>query len=197
MFTDRELAMDYDPYAPEVREDPFPLYARMQEQRPVHYLRGLDLYTLTRFDDIITVLQHPERFSNRQGPGWQRLPREAVEAGGVLGLADPPAHGRQRKLVNRAFTPRGMQGLETRVEEISRTLIADGCTLASSTQFQHVPAKVIVRKLRAACWIILRTHRCTSDEHKASCRKIPCEIDAIKPGLNDHAGFCQGRHFPP
>ena len=118
-----ETALDYDPYDPAVADDPFPAYAAMQQHCPGHYQPRLDLYTVTRFGDVLAILQHPDRFSNKYGPGWQRLPQVAVDLGGVLGLADPPAHSRQRKLVNRAFTPKAMQALEPRVEEISRQLI--------------------------------------------------------------------------
>ena len=40
-------------------------------------------------------------------------------------VTDPPEHARLRRLVSRAFTPRAIDGLRHRVQEIADTLLDD------------------------------------------------------------------------
>jgi cytochrome P450 len=51
-------------------------------------------------------------------------------------VADPPEHARLRRLVSRAFTPRAIDGLRQRIEEIANTLLDD---LADKNQCDLVP----------------------------------------------------------
>ncbi len=42
---------------PEVLADPYPLYARLREQDPVHWDPYLHAWVVTRYADVVTVLQ--------------------------------------------------------------------------------------------------------------------------------------------
>jgi len=66
-------------------------------------------------------------------------------------VADPPEHARLRRLVSRAFTPRAIDGLRLRIEEISRTLLDDlndhtQCDLVANYASQ-IPIEVIAEML--------------------------------------------------
>jgi cytochrome P450 len=72
---------------------------------------------LSRFGDVLDVLKHPELWSNRDGPGVQYLDP------GVLGSADEPDHGRQRRVLRAAFVPNAVKRLEPQLRAIASELI--------------------------------------------------------------------------
>jgi len=85
--------VDYDPFSVEVQRDPYPHYAALRERAPVHRLEGSGFYVVSRYDDVMFVLKHPELFSSRamqmmmmagMGGGMQSM-------GGTGGGLDPAA----------------------------------------------------------------------------------------------------------
>jgi len=125
-------AADYSPLRPEVRADPYPYYAAMRRESPVHQmLPGTPLYALSRYDDVVFALHHPELFSSTalqilaQGGGVSLGPNSGALVGhrllesAMMIAVDPPDHGRLRTLVNRGFTPRRIAALEPRLRELA------------------------------------------------------------------------------
>ena len=47
--------LEYDPYMPEVLDDPNALYARMRAEAPVYYVERFDAWALFAFEDIPTM----------------------------------------------------------------------------------------------------------------------------------------------
>ncbi len=86
---------------------------------------GMQVYLVTRHEDIKAVLSDHERFSNERPPGFavpsvpQPTEEEqaAARAGNLLGL-DPPEHSRLRRMLTPEFTIRRMKRLEPRIVEI-------------------------------------------------------------------------------
>jgi cytochrome P450 len=86
---------------------------------------GMDVFLVTRHDDIKDVLSDHERFSNGRPPGFvlpsaPTVPEEeqaSARAGNLLGL-DPPEHKRLRRMLTPEFTIRRMKRLEPRIVEI-------------------------------------------------------------------------------
>ena len=56
--------MEYNPLLPEVRQDPYPYYAYLREEQPVYQVPGMGAYAVSRYDDVLYVLNHPEIFSS-------------------------------------------------------------------------------------------------------------------------------------
>jgi cytochrome P450 len=116
----------YDPYAPEFIADPYPFYHRLRAEDPVHR-SATGAWVLTRYDDVVMVLRD-ERFGRK---GFEPLLAAlfGAEAGQPLVTSmlfrDPPDHTRLRSLVNRAFTPRVVEGLKPRIQEIVDGLLDD------------------------------------------------------------------------
>ena len=48
-------AMDLDPIPQVWRDDPFPFYAALREEHPVHYVASRDLWVLSRYGDVTAV----------------------------------------------------------------------------------------------------------------------------------------------
>ena len=103
-----------DVYDPAFLADPYPAYARLRDEDPVHRVPGG--WLLTRYDDVTRVLRDHDRFSsspmNMGAPGFKFL----------IG-SDPPDHTRLRRLVNKPFHPAAIAQLEPRIRSIATELI--------------------------------------------------------------------------
>ncbi|MDA0815679.1 MAG: cytochrome P450 [Chloroflexi bacterium] len=121
----------FNPFVPSFKKNPYLQYGRLRAAEPVYRSQALQAWILTGYEDCLAVLRDHERFSSdARNAGGQiaeaiRQQREASvlrEADTILGL-DPPRHTTLRALVSRAFTPRRVQELRPRIEEIARTLL--------------------------------------------------------------------------
>lgn len=121
----------FNPFLPEFRRDPYPFYRKLQTQHPVYFSPALRGWILSRYSDIVEVLQD-SRFSvdRRQSNLFRRLQpfaslrpdfTEAITR--ALLMVDPPDHTRLRRLVNKAFTPRVVENLRPRVQLIVDNLL--------------------------------------------------------------------------
>jgi cytochrome P450 len=130
--TEHPSAADFNLLSPEIRANPYPYYAAMRRESPIHPLvPGAPLYAITRYADVIHILHHPELFSSSAiqaaiqggaialGPNSGALAGHRLLASPWLIATDPPDHGRLRSLVNRGFTPRRIGALEPRIREIA------------------------------------------------------------------------------
>ena len=87
---------------------------------------GMEVYLLTRHEDVKAVLADHQRFSNGRPPGFvvpgappgvSEEEQASARAGNLLGL-DPPEHQRLRRMLTPEFTIRRMKRLEPRIAEI-------------------------------------------------------------------------------
>ncbi len=111
----------YDPYAYEIHEDPYPVYAELRHEAPVYHDAEQGFYALSRHADVLAAFKDHARFSNREGVSLDptsRSPQAAMTGMSFLGL-DPPEHSRMRALVSRGFTPRRVAELEPRIREMT------------------------------------------------------------------------------
>jgi len=117
--------------SPETRADPYPVYARMQQEDPVYFCGPLKCWLVTRYDDALACFRDPRLSADRAGGYAARLPPPVVEhLAPLLGnlsrwalLIDPPDHTRIRKLLNRAFTPRVVEGQRAAIAELCEDLL--------------------------------------------------------------------------
>jgi cytochrome P450 len=109
----------------EIRANPYPFYAQLRQQDPVHWDEDLGFWILTRYTDI-EALYTDERFSRAQGlmRGFARLAepeQQIVEPvyqsfSKTVFYADPPYHTHLRSLMNHAFTPRRVEQLRPYIQ---------------------------------------------------------------------------------
>ena len=126
------MSVDYDPRRPEVIADPFPTFARLRAEDPVHWSDVLGGWVLTRYRDVRQVLNDPRFSADRITPFRDHLAPEArgqiADLLKTLGMwsvfNDPPDHTRRRALLNRAFTPRAVAALRPMVERMVAHLVA-------------------------------------------------------------------------
>jgi cytochrome P450 len=113
---------------PEVLADPYPFYQRLREEDPVHWDPYLHAWVVTRYADVVTVLQRfvasrtpsPEKLSSLGLDHLVPIARVMVEQ---MLFLDPPAHGRIRRIAAAAFVPRRVELLRTHISEIADALV--------------------------------------------------------------------------
>ncbi|XNL82915.1 cytochrome P450 [Actinomadura madurae] len=117
--------------SPETRDDPYPFYARKRRQGPVQPMpgpMGTTAWLITGYDQARAALNDP-RFSKhpRFAPQWLRDLGVISEGEGPTGAnmlnTDPPDHTRLRRLVSKGFTPRRVEALRPRIQEITDGLL--------------------------------------------------------------------------
>ena len=162
--TSQPAPADFSLMSPEFRSDPYPYYAALRRESPIHRLvEGAPFYAVTRYADVVHILHHPEQFSSSalqaalQGGGVGIGPNSGALAGHrlltspMMIATDPPDHGRLRKLVNRGFTPRRIAALEPRIREIANqcldAAIKDGEIELVRGLTIPMPVKVIAEML--------------------------------------------------
>jgi len=112
----------WDPFTPELRDDPYPLWKRMRDEAPVWHNERHDFWALTRFHDIEAAHKDYETFVSSHGTTVETMSPEPTETGMII-WTDPPKHTRLRKLVSRAFTAKRVSALEDRVREVCAELL--------------------------------------------------------------------------
>jgi len=130
------MTRKYDLYSDAFRADTYATFAQMREQDPVLCQPGLDgespIWFVTRYDDAETVLRDDERFV--RDPRLALPPEQlaAFDVGLPSSMAfidsnmlnrDGDDHRRLRRLVSKAFTPKMIEQLRPRIQEIADGLI--------------------------------------------------------------------------
>ncbi len=105
-------------------DDPYPAYKWMRDNDPAHYSSIEDVWVLTRYEDVYGAFRDWKTWSSeRRGNLLNDIPERV---GKTLGTTDPPRHTFARRLINKAFTPRTIAGLEPRIVALAQNL----CTMA-------------------------------------------------------------------
>lgn len=130
------MKKNFDLNDPAVIEDPYPSYALLREEAPVYHSTHPDLWIISRYDDVRSVLRDARRFSSAvsaigsdpfnptmSGPAWTNRLLAGIPAVRVLLTSDPPDHTMLRRKVSRAFTPRRIAAWEPRIREVTTQLV--------------------------------------------------------------------------
>ncbi|WP_309888601.1 cytochrome P450 [Archangium sp.] len=115
------------------KANPFPYYARLREEAPVFRMLAPGnepAWLVTRYEDVNQVLKHARLSKDRFGsmtpeqaarmPWFVKFFKPLMQ--NMLGR-DPPDHSRLRSLVHKAFTPRLIERLRSRVQTLSDGLL--------------------------------------------------------------------------
>lgn len=120
MTTTAPTEVYYDPYDVELNADPYPMFRRLREEKPLYYNETHDFYALSRFADVNAALIDKETFSSARGAIIELIKANIEIPPGVLIFEDPPIHTMHRKLLSRMFTPRKISALEAKIREFCR-----------------------------------------------------------------------------
>jgi cytochrome P450 len=143
-MTQSPSGLPWDPSDPAWAADPYGVYARLRESSPIHR-SPLGFWVFTRHADCLSILRDRRVSSDtRRGDGPPAADRDPAAQSdtsrrralgdrptpdGALDelipfiFRDPPDHTRLRGLVQKAFTPKVIQGLRPRIEQICAELL--------------------------------------------------------------------------
>jgi cytochrome P450 len=134
------MAVCFEPYSNDWKDDPYARYRELREEAPVHWAPESEVWCVSRHEDVAYVLTHPELFESRRSFQRERMNSKIGTVKMLSGLArwlwgmrilpwsmfsqrmlimeDGQTHRTMRNLVNRGFTPRQIQGWEKRITEL-------------------------------------------------------------------------------
>lgn len=121
----------YDPSDPSIMADPFPVYAQLREQDPVHWSPSLKSWIITRYSDVRDLLLSDHVSVNRLVQFYDALPPKEAELlrdivhylNLWLAFRDPPDHTRLRRIMRHAFTASAIEEMRPRIKEIAQMLL--------------------------------------------------------------------------
>lgn len=137
-------SIDYRPEDPVILANPYPLFAQMRAEDPVHWSPRLKSWILTRYDDIKRVCLEPERMSSdRLRPFFASIPsEEAKKIGDIMRFLslwmvfkDAPEHTRLRRLTSKVFHNKSMQAMRPQVDTITAWLLDE---IGDKSEFDFV-----------------------------------------------------------
>src|SRR5437879_407611 len=118
---------------------PHEWFTWLRENQPVfHHPEpdGPGFWVLTAYDDVVAINRNAKTFNSDQRRGGvvglEEMPADAEggnpfadaeNAPSLMLTMDPPEHTRYRKLVNKGFTPRMINALETQIRETTARII--------------------------------------------------------------------------
>lgn len=115
--------VEYDPYDPDTRRDPYALYRRLRDEDPVHRAqRGF--WVLSRFEDVFEAALDGTTFSSAQGLTFEDDEIASLGLKPTLVMMDRPDHTTYRRLITRGFTPRKVAELEPRIRAFVQSRVA-------------------------------------------------------------------------
>lgn len=113
-----------NPLDPACARDPYPLFARLRAQDPVHRDEAMNAWIVTSFDAFVAIVQDA-RFSLDireweafEAPTHPDLLRFSAIDDATLFALPQVDHRRVRRLVSKAFTPRAVLRLAPMIESI-------------------------------------------------------------------------------
>ncbi len=115
---------DFDPYADETLNNPYPHYEALRELGPVVHLQRYGAYAIARHAEIDAVLRDHASFCSSAGVGLANFHTEEPWRKPSLILeADPPMHGRTRKVVAGLLAPASINKLRPTFEREAELLV--------------------------------------------------------------------------
>ncbi|MEU8432355.1 cytochrome P450 [Streptomyces sp. NPDC029216] len=153
--------MGFDPWDAGFVADPYPAYRELRERGRAVWSEATGQWLVPHYADVSALLRdrrlgrtYLHRFSHeefgREAPPPEHEPFHVLNGNGLLDLEDP-AHGRVRRLVSKAFTPRTVERLAPSVERLARELVgglvADGGGDLLTAVAEPLPVAVIAELL--------------------------------------------------
>ena len=112
-----------------VRGVPHDWFVALRRQAPVFWHPepdgGPGFWCVTRYEDVVTVNRDNQTFSSARGAVfiWDLAPEELEQQRLMMLNMDPPMHTRYRRLVNKGFSPRMVDELESTIRERTRSIL--------------------------------------------------------------------------
>nr|WP_142506293.1 cytochrome P450 [Melghirimyces algeriensis] len=120
---------DIDLFSSAFKKHAYSIYKDLRANSPVHPVNiplERKAWLVTKYDDVVAMLKDHRltmdaRSDCRTGPLPPFVEKKYLSTNMLS--SDPPDHTRLRKLVQKGFTPRMVEGLRERIEKIAQTLL--------------------------------------------------------------------------
>ena len=112
---DRRPSIDF--CDPAFYDDPWDTYRWLRTNAPLYRDETNDLWVVSRYGDVFDISRAPELYCSGNGV------RPKLDVPLSLIGVDDPEHTRQRRMINRGFTPRRVAELAPHIRELSNQLI--------------------------------------------------------------------------
>ncbi|MEM8530365.1 MAG: cytochrome P450 [Chloroflexota bacterium] len=146
---------------PDFIKNPYALFKHARAEEPIFYSPETDMWVITRYDDLKTVMKDVGHFSSEGA--FTAAASVSPEAFRVLGgldhpmfrysaiNVDPPLHKRLRASLQKAFSPRQTALLEPQIRQLIHQLIDDFGPVKQAEFMQNfcnpLPLRTICRLL--------------------------------------------------
>ena len=130
-MTTEQQPIVFNPLDPAFRENPYPVYSRLVREDPVH-ITPFGVKAFSRLTDATAILRDHKHFSSDdRNAGLEGVHRSRNSgADSIINeedrpflFMDPPDHTRLRRLVNQAFTPRALESMRPRIQQLVDELL--------------------------------------------------------------------------
>jgi cytochrome P450 len=121
-------------FSDEILQDPYPTYARLHEEGPLHYIEvgKWAVWSIVSHAECASIAKDPRLSAKRAKQMLLPLPisrqAEFSELARMMGLwlifMDPPEHTRLRKLLNKGFSAAAVESLRPQAEAIVEQMLA-------------------------------------------------------------------------
>ena len=125
----------YDPYKPEIWQDPYGILKRMRSEAPLYYNEEYDFYAVSCYDDVAAGLMDATTFSSARGNIIELIKSDFEFPPGIIIMEDPPIHTAHRRVLSLLFSPKNIFHLEAKIREICRQCMD---TATENKQFDFV-----------------------------------------------------------
>jgi cytochrome P450 len=171
----------YNPFSPEVKVNPYPVYRRLREHDPLHFNKYAGMWFLTRHRDCAAILRDA-RFSAALGQDvrrrGERLPPSMLNT-------DPPDHARLRDPFMPLFANRVLQQLRPRIQAIVDELLTQPVDQGAMEVIGEFAGPLAARVLAAK----LDVPAADLDQFHAWARQSAVILDPLAPPQAQQAGI--------
>jgi cytochrome P450 len=112
--------------SPDFIQNPYPYYFQLRSTAPISYQERWNAWFLTDYEDVNGLLRD-RRFGRADPPGSpkRQLPQDEFKTLGDHTVMDmePPDHTRIRALVQNVFTPRRVESLRGKIQELTDRIL--------------------------------------------------------------------------
>jgi cytochrome P450 len=171
----------FNPFDPGFRVNPYPTYRRLLAEDPVHRT-PFGMLALSRYRDCAAILRDPRTSSDASNSNMYKAfmaGRDPEEVFGALAgmrpflFMDPPDHTRLRGLVQKAFTPKTVENLRPRIQELVDDLMAPVMERGSMEVIEDLAYPLPVRVITEMLGVPLEDH----DTFKGWSRELAGALD--------------------
>lgn len=142
----------FNPFDFDIQQDPYPVYKALRDRAPLYHVEEHDLWVLSRYEDIETVIQNWESYSNREGVDIDKT--DSLLSPGNMDEKDGAEHDKYRRLIQQWFGPKQIRDnlvepLRAETEHLVSSLIERGGGDVVEEIAWHLPTFVVARMFDA------------------------------------------------